>query len=144
MKLFTKILLCVYLILYAAGIVLGVVSMATENPLLAAVGFLLSLVMSFVIYSTAKSERYRMLMESSDIEVVRLTKQNAMFNKIAALAMLKMKLYNDKFVLEKAKVDFCKRKISSKEFLEKMKAMESVIESDIHYVKDAQKKLEEM
>lgn len=118
--------------------------MSTENHLLAAVSFLLSLVMSSVIYSTAKVEKFRMLMESSDIEVVRLTMQNAMSKKIAALAMLKMQLYNDKFVLEKAKVDFCKRKISSKEFLEKMKVMESVIESDIHHVKDAQKKLEEM
>ena len=144
MKLFTKISFCLYWTLWVGGIVLGVVSMSTENPLLAAVSFLLSLVMSSVIYSTTRSERYRMLMESSDIEVVRLTKQNAMYNKIAALAMLKMQLYNDKFALEKAKVDFCKRKISLKEFLAKMKCMESVIESDIHYVKDAQKKLEEM
>lgn len=144
MKLFTKISFYLYWTLWVAGIVLGVVSLSTENHLFAAVSFLLSLVMSSVIYSTAKVEKFRMLMESSDIEVVRLTKQNAMYNKIAALAMLKMQLYNDKFALEKAKVDFCKRKISLKEFLAKMKCMESVIESDIHYVKDAQKKLEEM
>lgn len=144
MKLFTKISFYLYLTLWVAGIVLGVVSMSTENYLLAAVSFLLSMVMATVIHSTAKVEKFRMLMESSDIEVVRLVKQNAMNRKIASLAMRKMQLYNDKFVLEKAKVDFCKRKISSKEFLAKMKVMESVIESDIHYVKDAQKKLEEM
>lgn len=144
MKLFTKISFCLYWTLWVGGIVLGLVSMSTENHLLAAVSFLLSLVISSVIYSTSKVKKFRMLMESNDIEVVRLTMQNAMSKKIAALAMLKMQLYNDKFVLEKAKVDFCKRKISLKEFLAKMKAMESVIESDIHYVKDAQKKLEEM
>lgn len=89
MKLFTKISFYLYLTLLVAGIVLGVVSMSTENYLLAAVSFLLSMVMATVIHSTVKVEKFRMLMESSDIEAVRLTKQNAMFNKIAALAMLK-------------------------------------------------------
>ena len=54
MRLFTKISFCLYWTLWVGGIVLGVVSMSTENPLLAAVSFLLSLVMSSVIYSTAK------------------------------------------------------------------------------------------
>lgn len=114
MKLFTKIPFCVYWAFWVAGIVLGVVSVSLGYYLTSAVSFLLSLVMSSVIHSTAKVEKFR------------------------------MQLYNDKFVLEKAKVDSCKRKISLKEFLAKMKVMESVIESDIHYVEDARKKLEEM
>lgn len=67
MKLFTKISFYLYWTLWVAGIVLGVVSMSTENYLLAAVSFLLSLVMSTVIHSTAKVKKFRMLMESSDM-----------------------------------------------------------------------------